>query len=179
MFDEEAHLGRHVALLRIDRHDVIGRQREFVEYGDELAARERALDLTGRAPADAQPLAGPAMQQLAVVAFEIPGNADRDRLVADPEMPSTLLATLQVECEAVVPREIVERARYPVPMEIVRCGTNNPAVAGELDRNKRRVDRAADAYRHVEALTQQVHNLIVEIERYPHVRIPGDECRGV
>ena len=119
------------------------------------------------------------MQQLAVVAFEIAGNADRDRLVADPEMPSTLLATLQVEREAVVPREIVERARYAVPKEVVRCRTNDAAVAGELDRNERRIDRAADAYRHVEALTQQVHHLVVEIERHPHVRIPGDECRAV
>ena len=30
MFDEEAHLGRHVPLLRVDGHDVIGGQREFV-----------------------------------------------------------------------------------------------------------------------------------------------------
>ena len=60
--------------------------------------------MTGRA------LARPAMRS-SVVAFEIACHAHRDGSAALPEMPSALLPTLQVEGEAIVMLEIVERAR--------------------------------------------------------------------
>src|SRR5438067_13111466 len=106
MIDEEAHLRRHVPLLRPYGHDVVHGQCERVENGGELPACELTGDLPRRAPAEAETFAHPAVQQFAVVAVEIALHANRDVLAGAPEVPPALLSALQVECEAIVIGEI-------------------------------------------------------------------------
>ncbi len=119
------------------------------------------------------------MQKLAVVALEIARDAHGDRLVPGAEMPAAELAALDVEREAVVSREIVQRTRRAVPLEILGRAADDAAVGREPDRDERRIDRAADAHAHVEAQAHEVDDLVGQVERNPHVGIAFDERRAM
>ena len=51
MVDEEAHLGRQVALLRVDGQDVVCGQGVVVEHGDQFTAEQLGLEVLTPGPA--------------------------------------------------------------------------------------------------------------------------------
>lgn len=100
--NEKPHLGRKVVLLRVYALNVVTGQGELVQHRSELAAGEFTLNLPQGTPADTQPLHCPVEKQLAVIAVQIPGYFDRNRLSVLLESPSSVLATLEIECQAIV-----------------------------------------------------------------------------
>ncbi len=163
--------------MRIDRLDVVGRHGELVEHRYQLPALELGLDLPGRAPADAQALFDPVVEEFAVIAIEIAGNLDRHLFAIAQEGPAALLATLQVERQAVVLGQILEGPGCGMALKIVRRTADHPPIGEQLDRHVVGVGHLADANAHVVALTHQVDHAVGQVERQVEVRVARLECR--
>lgn len=113
MLDKKPHLGWQVALLGVHRQDVVGGQGKLVEHGDQLAALQLLLDLPGRAPAQAQTFAHPAVQQLTVVAVQVALHAHRDGFAVLQKVPAALLPA-QSEVELTLSIDASRRASLSI-----------------------------------------------------------------
>ena len=164
-------------LARVDRQDVVGGQRKIVQHRQQFAARQLPFDLPGRAPADADALADPAMQQFAVVAIERAVDRHRHRPAVLLEIPAALLAALQVECQAVVLDQLGKAHGLAVTAKIPGRAAHYPPVAGQLDRHEIRIDDPADADAQVVALAHHVDHPVGQVERDLQARMPLLERR--
>ncbi|MNT10391.1 hypothetical protein D3C72_1452190 [compost metagenome] len=119
------------------------------------------------------------MQQLAVVAVEVAVDAHRHGLAVLAEVPAALLAALQVERQAVVLGQVVQRLRHAVPGEVRRRAAHHALVRCQLDRDEVRIDRPADADAHVIAFAHQVDHAVSQVKGDLHFRVGGEEGRRV
>ncbi|OYQ13465.1 pyruvate kinase [Ralstonia solanacearum K60] len=128
------------------------------------------------------------MQQFAVVAVEVAADLDGDHPAVVLEVPAALLAALQIEGQAVVARQVVERARHAVPGEVGGHAAHHALVRRQADRHEVRVDRSdvatavydgADAVmlsaesasgKHPVAAVGIMNRIIAETERDPLYR---------
>src|SRR5450830_776187 len=97
-----------MSLLRIHGSDVVVRQGVVVEYCYQFAASQLRLDFPGRTPGQTETFAGPAVQQLTIVAIQIALRADNHRLAVLLKIPTTLLAALQIKSQAIVTGQIIQ-----------------------------------------------------------------------
>ena len=102
MINEQAGFQGEVSLLGVNCHDVVVGKGVIVQYGDQFAGSEFGLYFPCRTPGQPISFQTPAVQEFSVVAVEIAGSPDNDGFVAFPEMPATLLASLKIECQAIM-----------------------------------------------------------------------------
>ncbi|MDT4866982.1 hypothetical protein FQZ97_1018710 [compost metagenome] len=104
------------------------------------------------------------MQQLAVVAVQIAIHAHRHRLAVLLEIPAALLTPLQVEGQAVVGFQVVQRHGLSMSAEIGGRATDHALVGGQFDGHEVRVDHAADAQTQVVAIAHQIDHPVGQVE---------------
>ena len=153
-----------MALLGVHGQDVVGGQGVIVEHGHQVAALQLRLDLPGGAPAQAHTFTHPAVQQLAVVAVQVALHAHGYGLALLLKIPTPLLAPLQVECQAIVVPQVVQRAGFAVFAEVGWCATHHALVGREFDGHKVRVDGTANTQAQVVTFTHQVDYPVGEVE---------------
>ena len=119
------------------------------------------------------------MQQLAVVAVEVAAHFHGDGLAVLLEIPAALLAALQVEGEAVVLFQVIQRARHAVLGEVRGRTAHHALVRRQTDRHEVRIDRPTDADAHVVTLAHEVDHAVGQVERAAHVGVGAQEVRRV
>ena len=164
-----------MTLLRIHRLDVVARHRELVEYGDQFAALQLGLDLPGRAPAHAQTLLDPAVEQLAIVAGQVALDTNGEQLAVAKEGPAALLPAGEVEGEAVVAGEVLGLTRDAVALEVVGRAAHHATVGEQAHGDVVGVGHLADADRHVVALAHEVDHAVGEVEGHAQLGVQGLE----
>jgi hypothetical protein len=157
-----------MALLRIDRHDVVGRQRVVVQHRDQFAATPAAPGFpTSSArpgPVPHWPSGAAARRRCNQIAVDL----DRHLLAPFWKYQPRCCPPCRLKARQLCFGQLVQRARDAAALEVGRRGAHHAPVAGQLDGDETRIDHAADADAHVIALAHQVDHLVGQVERDPH-----------
>nr|GEU28177.1 hypothetical protein [Tanacetum cinerariifolium] len=161
---------RQVPALREYRVDIVARRRVIGQHRVQLARLDLAAHFPHRPPR--QPFAGqcPLVQDLAVVAAHVAAHFHHHVLAVFAEGPAAL-AAFAADGQAVMARQVGQRVRRAVPLQVGGRSHHHPFVVGQLDADQAGVRQAGDADRNVDALADDIGHAVRHVERGGEVAV--------